>query len=418
MEHPECLWLQVDIGGGGWATDYLPVVADDGYVASGAGGMLGVGGGGVVEPPPVPPMALTIRGVADGLGLLLDDDGGDSDSEIDMGSSPPVAKAGKGLRGAGRGHTGPLVEPVVLFPAVPVSAETVVRCAREGTVPDSVDGDEADLSMDPACGGGSRAGGCECSSQAELGHLNGKVRKLEDMVRLLIADAGLAGWEETRRVGNLSRRMKFEWEVAERDHTRRLAAERAASEEKKMLAKRIEWAKRAEEVRESQVVAAKLRDEQIEARKAALEVSVEECVQATNSEELVPRAAKVAKAAEGVERAVGVPSPTSEDVDVGGGWRVVGGSVVRRVEVVSRFGGPVGRTRTAGLPKLVEEVQALLRSESMGWGVSAKVWSKHGCDEVLWTVSGVGKSVGDSGVLDRLKMNVVAAVGTAEVVDW
>ena len=95
---------------------------------------------------------------------------------------------------------------------------------------------------------------------------------------------------------------------------------------------------------------------------------------------------------------------------------MVGGSVVRRVEIVSRLGGPVGLARTAGLPKLVE-MQALLRSRSSEWGVTARVWRQHGSDEILWTISGVGKSVKDSEVLDRLRVNVVAAVGAAEVVD-
>ena len=36
----------------------------------------------------------------------------------------------------------------------------------------------------------------------------------------------------------------------------------------------------------------------------------------------------------------------------------------------------------------------------------------------MWTVSGVGKAFEDSEVLDRLRVNVVASVGTAEVVDW
>ena len=92
-------------------------------------------------------------------------------------------------------------------------------------------------------------------------------------------------------------------------------------------------------------------------------------------EELVPRAAKVAEAAASVKRVEVIPSPASEDVDVGGSWRVVGGSVVRVIEIVSRLGGPVGHARTAGLPKLAEEVQTLLQSGSLGWGVSAKVWS-------------------------------------------
>ena len=114
------------------------------------------------------------------------------------------------------------------------------------------------------------------------------------------------------------------------------------------------------------------------AAQSALEVSVEQCVLATMPQELVPRAAKVADAAASVKRVEAVPSSASEDVDVGGGCRVVGGSVVRKVEVVSRLGGPVGRARTAGLPRVVGKVQTFLRSGSLGWGVSAKVWSKHG----------------------------------------
>ena len=52
----------------------------------------------------------------------------------------------------------------------------------------------ADGGNDPACGGGGRAGRCECSCEAELGHLNAKARKLEDLVRLLVPSAGLARW--------------------------------------------------------------------------------------------------------------------------------------------------------------------------------------------------------------------------------
>ena len=141
-------------------------------------------------------------------------------------------------------------------------------------------------------------------------------------------------------------------------------------------------------------------------------------MKATTPEELVPRAAKVAEAVEGVKRVGAVASPASEDVDVGGGLREVGGSVERKVEVVSRLGGPGGRARTAGLPEVVERMKGLLRSESLGWGVSAKLWSQHGSDEILWTVSGVGRTVGDSELLNRLNVNVVASVGAAEVLDW
>ena len=180
--------------------------------------------------------------------------------------------------------------------------------------------------LDPACRGGSRADRCRCSCGEELGHLNGKMRRLEELVRLLVADAGLASWEESRRVGNLKCRLKSEREVADREHVRRVEAERAAGEEKKRVAKRVELARLAEEARKSQVEADRIQGAQRAAANDALAVAVEDCSKATTPEELVPRAAKVAEAAAGVECAEVTPSPASEEVDVGGGgeWWVVG----------------------------------------------------------------------------------------------
>ena len=175
------------MSGGSWAPCDAPVAVDDRYMAAGGLGESGeseVAAGGMTEPPPAPQVALAIRDVAGGLGLPCSDDGDDSDSDVDMGSSPLVDRKGGGLRGLGSGRVGPLVEPVVLFPAVPVVAAAVGRHVREGTVPDSVDGGDSDFNKDredaggkdfdedPACGGGSRAGGCVCSCEAELGHLN------------------------------------------------------------------------------------------------------------------------------------------------------------------------------------------------------------------------------------------------------
>ena len=86
MEDPKCLWLQVDVSGGGWASDDAPVVADDGYVSDGAEGLLRTYECGVVAPlpapPPVPGVDLSLWGVARGLSLSLSDDDDDSDSEI------------------------------------------------------------------------------------------------------------------------------------------------------------------------------------------------------------------------------------------------------------------------------------------------------------------------------------------------
>ena len=66
----------------------------------------------------------------------------------------------------------------------------------------------------------------------------------------------------------------------------------------------------------------------------------------------------------------------------------------------------------------MEKVHALVCSGSRALSISAKVWNQHGSDKILCIVSGVGKGVEDIKVVDLLKVNVVAAVVTAEVVDW
>ena len=93
---------------------------------------------------------------------------------------------------------------------------------------------------------------------------------MEEMVRLLLASAGLAGWEETRMVENLGRKMKAERVGAERDHLSRVEAEKAAGVERKKLARRDEQSKRAKEVRKSQAEAARVLSEQCAAAKVAL----------------------------------------------------------------------------------------------------------------------------------------------------
>ena len=265
-------------------------------------------------PPPAPAVALPLREVARDLGLGLSDDNDEYDSDVEMESSPLTLTTARRLGRSGGRSAKPAVELVVLFPAVPALPTERGRTVQEGTVPDSVDGDDSedddglddtgDLGMnDPNCGGGSGDDRYVCSCKAELGHLNGKVRKLEDLVRLLVASVGLVGWEETRRVENLRRKRELERGVAERDHGKNVAADRAVGEEMKRIAQREEQARKAERIRESQEEAVRLRDEQKTATEVALEVSIADCVQATIPEELVPRGVKVSEAAAGVQRA-------------------------------------------------------------------------------------------------------------------
>ena len=75
--------------------------------------------------------------------------------------------------------------------------------------------------------------------------------------------------------------MKREQEVAARDHAKKVAAERAAGEEKKRLVKQEEQARRAEGVLVSQGEAARILRERQAAAKTGLSVCVEEYVKAT-----------------------------------------------------------------------------------------------------------------------------------------
>ena len=152
-------------------------------------------------------VALPLWVVAEELSILLDgsDDNYDNDLDldVDMGSSPLAAREERRLGGSRGGAPRIGESSVVLFPAVPVLPAAGGHPVCEGTIPDSVDDDSefgddprdagGPRDDDPACGGGSRAGGYGCSCEAELGHLNGKFRQLEDMVPSYWQGLGLLG---------------------------------------------------------------------------------------------------------------------------------------------------------------------------------------------------------------------------------
>ena len=85
MEDPKCMWLQVDVGGGGWATCDSPVVVNDWYVAAGALGDLGVAASGVGGHPATPQVILPLRRVAEELGTLWSDNDEGYSSNVEMG---------------------------------------------------------------------------------------------------------------------------------------------------------------------------------------------------------------------------------------------------------------------------------------------------------------------------------------------
>lgn len=116
----------------------------------------------------------------------MDDSTGDSNSDVEMGSSPLGKRARRRSRKVARRSAWPAdCASVVLFPVVPMLPTAMSCPVREGMVPDTLDGDDSDFDdelgdngyvpNDPACGGGSKAGRWEYSCGEELGHLNGKV---------------------------------------------------------------------------------------------------------------------------------------------------------------------------------------------------------------------------------------------------
>ena len=92
--------------------------------------------------------------------------------------------------------------------------------------------------------------------------------------------------------------------------------------------------------------------------------------------------------------------------------------VTRKVEVVVRLNGQVGRERTTRLKGVVEKVQLLVReSERMSWSVAAVVWTEHAADEVLWRITGVGRDASDEDVRKELADDGAAVVGAGLIRD-
>ena len=73
----------------------------------------------------------------------------------------------------------------------------------------------------------------------------------------------------------------------------------------------------------------------------------------------------------------------SEGVVVGGGFQMVQGRKLRRVEVVTRVVGKVDREKRANMEKTVMAVQSLLVASRLKWKIRAVPYMVHGGNEVL-----------------------------------
>ena len=95
-----------------------------------------------------------------------------------------------------------------------------------------------------------------------------------------------------------------------------------------------------------------------------------------------------------------------------GPCRAVIGVVTRKVEVVSRLNGPLGRVRTSELKGVVEKLQPLVRQRGhTSWAVSAVVYVEHRTNEILLRVTGVGKDAPDEAIRTALVDDISAVVG-------
>ena len=224
-------------------------------------------------------------------------------------------------------------------------------------------------------------GGCGCNCGVALAGVRRemvremkKVRdELMSAVSLLLAERGLGTWEEERRLGNVRDQLVKDRERARKAHEVDRVAERVKADEAKLLARAREAEKRAEEaaLRQEGERIARLERER-EVRRNA-EVAALTLKGAGSDEERLAAARVVVQADAELKKLEGA-APAAPEVVTEGAWQAVGGVVTRKVEVVVRLNGPVGRERTAGLKGVVEKVQFLVRESGwVAWNVGALV---------------------------------------------
>ena len=268
-------------------------------------------------------------------------------------------------------------------------------------------------------------GGCGCNCVVALAGVRREmvreIRKgreeLMGAITLLLAERGLGTWEEERRLENTRGQLVKDRERAKMAHEDEKVAEKVKANENRRLSKARESEKRMEEaaLRQEKERVAKLEWER--EAKRNLEVAALTLTGAKTDEERLAACEAVVQAS-AVLKGFEVTSPAAPKVVSAGAWQAVGGVVTRRVVVVVRLNGPVGRERTAGLRSVVENVQMLVKeSRRVSWNVSAVVWTEHAADEVLWRVTGVGRDISYEDVRKELVDDVTAVVGAGLVKD-
>ena len=243
-----------------------------------------------------------------------------------------------------------------------------------------------------------------------------EVKKMREEVMgalgLLLAEHGLGTWEEGRRLENTRGRLQRERVEAQRAHDVAVVAGKVSAEEARRAVKEREAPKEAEAAAVRQQAETVARRERELAVRKNLDAAAESVRTAGSEEEKMATCEALSKAHGEVKKLESAATAYPEVVTTGV-WQVAGGVVTRKVEVVTRLNGPVGRTRTAELRGVVERVQALVKQKGhQSWVVAAVMWTAHAADEVLWRVTGVEKGTADSVVEDDLVGDVSAVIGT------
>ena len=238
---------------------------------------------------------------------------------------------------------------------------------------------------------GREEGGCRCDGRSVLAgvrrEMASQVRRMREEVMgalsLLLVKRRLGIWEEGRCLENTKGRLERERVAAQIDHEVYKVGGKVSAEAARHKTREHEAAKEVEAATKRQEAEGVARAEKLAAVRKNLDVAAESVRGAKTDAERSAGCEAVAVAHEEVEKAE-ASNPVSPEVVVAGPCRAAGGVVTRKVEVVTRLNGPVGRARTAKLKGVVEKVQPLVRQRGhTAWAVSAVVWTEHAADEIL-----------------------------------
>ena len=350
----------------------------------------------------------------------------DFSAAVDLFGAAARRSVGGGLRGAGTG--GPVPAPGIEWvgqvePALPVTPRRASPVGGEGRVAGAA---AEDVAMGGTTAGGvapapvGASSGCGCDFADALAgvrrEMAREVKKMReevmDALGLLLAERGLGTWEEGRRLENTRGRLQREQVEAQRAHDVAVVAGKVSAVEARRAAKERQAAEEAEAAAVRQEAATVPRRERELTVRKNLDVAAES-VRTAGSEKEKMGACEALSKAHGEVKKLESAATVSPEVVTTGVWQVAGGVVTRKVEVVTRLNGPVGRTRMAELRGVVERVQALVKQKGhQSWVVAAVMWTVHAADKVLWRVTGVEKGTTDSVFEDDLVGDVSAVIGT------